>query len=357
MLRYKLDSFSLTYLTIAVLCLFLVSCDITIVTPSGTGTSGGCQSNCTTGSGTQGVQVFVEPNAGEHPITNAIEAAKKSVWLEMYILSDRNVIRALEDAANHGVDVRVMLEPHPYGSGSPARTIDQLKAAGAKVEDSDPAFSLTHEKGMLIDGTTAYIMTSNFSRSALGGYGSTSTYLSNREYDIVDTNAQDVQAVTAIFQADWNRSTAQFNDANLVVSPVNSRNALTGLINSAHHTLLIENEEMNDSAIEQALVNAAKRGVQVQVILPSPSGSSSDSNRTGIDTIKQGSVQVREDSRLYIHAKIIVADGQKAFVGSENISTQSLDQNRELGIIVADQGVLLTLQQTFQQDWGDSHAV
>ncbi len=357
MLRYKLGSFSLTYLTVATLCLFLAGCTISIVTPTNTSTSSGCQSNCSTGSGTQGVQVFVEPAAGERPITNAIEAARKSVWLEMYILSDRNVIRALEDAVNHGVDVRVMLEPHPYGSGSPARTMDQLKAAGAKVEDANPAFSLTHEKGMLIDGTTAYIMTSNFSRSALGGYGSTSTYVSNREYDIVDTNAQDVQAVNAIFQADWNRTTAQFNDANLVVSPVNSRNALTRLINSTHSTLLIEAEEMNDSAIEQALVNAAKRGVQVQVILPSPSGSSSDSNRAGIDTIKQGGVQVREDSRLYIHAKMIVADGQKAFVGSENISTQSLDQNRELGIIVADQGVLLTLQQTFQQDWGDSHAV
>jgi cardiolipin synthase len=43
-------------------------------------------------------------------------------------------------------------------------------------------------------------------------------------------------------------------------------------------------------------------------------------------------------------------------VGSENISTQSLDANRELGIIVSDQGVLNTLQQTFQQDWGDSQA-
>ncbi|MEO8954309.1 MAG: phospholipase D-like domain-containing protein [Ktedonobacteraceae bacterium] len=355
--RYKLGSFSLTYLTIATLCLFLVSCNISIGTSTSTSTSGGCQSNCTTGAGTQGVQVFVEPNAGEHPITNAIEAAKKSVWLEMYILSDRNVIRALEDAVNHGVDVRIMLEPHPFGSGSPARTIDQLKAAGVKVEDANPAFSLTHEKGMLIDGTTAYIMTSNFSRSALGGYGSTSTYISNREYDIVDTNTQDVQAVNAIFQADWNRSTAQFNDANLVVSPVNSRNAFAALISSAHNTLLIEAEEMNDSAIEQALINAAKRGVQVQIILPAPQGSASDSNRAGIDTIKQGGVQVREDSRLYIHAKIIVVDGQKAFVGSENISTQSLDQNRELGIIVSDQDVLLTLQQTFQQDWGDSHAV
>src|SRR5205085_6584333 len=100
--------------------------------------------------------------------------------------------------------------------------------------------------GMIIDGNTAFIMTSNFSRSALGG----SSGFANREYDIIDTNSQDVQAVSAIFQADWNHTTAQFNDSNLVVSPVNSRNDFTSLINSAHHTLLITNEEMNDSGIE-----------------------------------------------------------------------------------------------------------
>jgi len=118
--------------------------------------------------------------------------------------------------------------------------------------------------------------------------------------------------------------------------------------------LLIEAEEMNDPAIEQALVNATQRGINAQVILPAPHDSSTDSNSQGIDIIKQGGVQVRADSRLYMHAKIIVVDGQRAFVGSENISTQSLDQNRELGIIVADDGVLHTLQQTFQEDWADS---
>lgn len=349
----------LTYLALVALCILLAGCDINISGPgigSGPGSTG-CQGNCTTGSGVQGVQVFVEPDAGEHPITDAIASAKKSVWLEIYLLTDRNVMRALEEAANRGVDVRVMLEPHPVGGGaSPARTMDQLKAAGAKVETSDPSFALTHEKGMIIDGTTAYIMTSNFSRAALGGSSGSSGY-SNREYDIVDTNLQDVQAVSAIFQADWDRTTAQFNDSNLVVSPVNSRNSFTSLIGSAHSTLLIEAEEMNDSAIEQALANAAQHGVKVQVILPSPSGSSGDSNSQGINTIKQGGVQVREDPRLYMHAKIIVVDGQKAFVGSENISTQSLDQNRELGIIVSDGGVLHTLEQTFQQDWGDSQSV
>jgi len=340
------------------LSILLSGCNISIGT-GGSGntgiTSSTCQGNCTAGPGVQGVQVFVEPDMGDQPITDAIHSAKKSIWLEMYILSDTNVIHALEDAANAGIDVRVMLEPHPFGASSPTRVMDELQATGAKVETSDPAFALTHEKGMVIDSTTAYIMTSNFSRSGLGGYSSSSNY-NNREYDIIDNNTTDVTAVMAIFQADWNRTNAQFNDPNLVVSPVNSRGAFISLINSAHSTLLIEAEEMNDSMIEQAISAAAQRGVHVEVILPAPSGSS-DSNSSGIATIKQSGVQVEEDPHLYMHAKIIVADGQKAFVGSENISTQSLDQNRELGIIVSDANVLNTLQQTFQKDWGDSHGV
>src|SRR5258708_26467857 len=89
--------------------------------------------------------------------------------------------------------------------------------------------------GMLIDGNTAYIMTSNFSRSALGG-SSGSSGNTNREYGIIDTNPQDGQALSAIFNADWNRTTAQFNDPNLVVSPVNSRNAFNTPISNAHST-------------------------------------------------------------------------------------------------------------------------
>jgi cardiolipin synthase A/B len=341
------------YPIIVALCTLLAGCGFNLPASS----NASCQGNCTTGPGVQGVQVYVEPDAGEHPITDAISSAKKSVWVEMYILSDHNVIRALEEAANRGVDVRVMLEPHPFGGGgSPARTMDQLRAAGAKVEESSPSFALTHEKGMVVDNSTVFIMTSNFSRSALGGYSSGKGF-SNREYAIVDAIPQDVQAVISIFQADWDRTTAQFNDANLVISPFNSRYALMALINSAHSTLLVEGEEMNDSAIEQALMNAAQHGVQVQVILPAPQGSSGDSNSQGIAAIKQGGVQVREDARLYMHAKMMLVDGQKGFVGSENISAQSLDQNRELGIIVADQGVLHTLQQTFQQDWSDSNSV
>jgi hypothetical protein len=61
--------------------------------------------------------------------------------------TDRNVIRALEDAANRGLDVHVMLEPHLFGGGtSPSKTLDTLAASGIKTQFTNPSFSLTHEK-------------------------------------------------------------------------------------------------------------------------------------------------------------------------------------------------------------------
>ncbi len=344
------------YLLVLLFCTFLVGCNVSIPT-NGTSSTNSTTSNTTIGTGVQGVQVFVEPDAGDHIIVGAIASAKKSVWLEMYLLSDRSIISALEEAAHRGLDVRVMLEIHPYGGGTaPTRTLDQLKAAGVQAQATSPNFTLTHEKGMIIDGNSAFIMTSNFTRSALGGTsGANST--TNREYGIIDTNTQDVQAVITIFNADWAHTDVQFNDPNLVVSPVNSRNDFTALINSAHSTLLIEAEEMQDNDIEQAIANAGKRGVHVQVILPFATQASTDTNGPGIRAIQQGSVQVKEDPKLYMHAKIIIVDGKAAFVGSENISTASLNDNRELGIIVADSNVLNTLQQTFQQDWGISQGV
>lgn len=340
-------------------CVLFSSCSVNLASLSDLSSSSNSNNSQTVGSGRQNVKVFVEPDMGSEVITDAITQAQKSVWLEMYLLTNTHVITALEETAHRNVDVRVMLETHPYGGGSvsPTETLDRLRAAGVKTKSTSPDFALTHEKGMIIDGTTAFITTANFTLSALGDSKSTK----NREYGIIDNNAQDVKTVTDIFNADWNRNPLeQISDPNLVVSPINSRTDFLTLIGSAKKSLLVEAEEMQDTQVEQALSDAATHGVHVQVILPSERSDDSDSdsgNNKGITTIERGSVEVKESTRLYMHAKIIVVDGQQAFVGSENISTASLNRNRELGILVSDTDVLDTLQTTFQQDWSDSKSV
>ena len=52
-----------------------------------------------------------------------------------------------------------------------------------------------------------------------------------------------------------------------------------------------------------------------------------------------------------MHAKLVLVDGQRAFVCSQNFSAVSLDANREVGIIVADAAVVSQLTGVAQGDW------
>ena len=58
--------------------------------------------------------------------------------------------------------------------------------------------------------------------------------------------------------------------------------------------------------------------------------------------------------KTFIHAKVLIADGKLAFVGSQNFSRPSLDLNRELGIFVSKPEILQDLQAVFEKDWEDS---
>jgi len=107
--------------------------------------------------------------------------------------------------------------------------------------------------------------------------------------------------------------------------------------------------------MEGQLIAAAKRGVAVQVILPAVPADNPSANQDA-PRLTQAGIQVRYSQTLYMHAKMIVADGMRAFVGSENFSSQSLDGNRELGIVVADPVALTQLKGTFARDWSNAVA-
>jgi len=172
--------------------------------------------SCTLGPGVRDVQLFVEPDAGVKPVTSAIAAATRSVWVEVYLLTDAPVIAALEDARRRGVDVRVMLEERPYGFDvvSPQRTLQTLTTAGIQAKFANSAYTYTHAKMLIIDGATLFVLTANLSQSGLGG----SSLGRNREFGVFDTRGEDVAEAAAIFQADWNRTRPVPHDTNMVVS-------------------------------------------------------------------------------------------------------------------------------------------
>jgi phosphatidylserine/phosphatidylglycerophosphate/cardiolipin synthase-like enzyme len=287
------------------------------------------------------LRLFEQPESGQQQLVDAIESAEREILVEIYLLSDKKIINALVDAREHGVKVMVMMEQHPFGgSALNPKTKKELDSHAVLTQWSNPSFALTHEKAIIIDANKAFILTQNLT---------TSSFSKNREYDILDTNPIDVTEIRNIFIADWERkSFSPPANTNIIESPDNSRPALTSLLNNATQTIDAETEDIVDTKLVQLLSNKAKT-TKIRLLVPTLS--QLEANEPALSKLQKSGVQVKTIFSPYMHAKMIIADDKKAYVGSINFSTQSMDKNRELGIILTQEDIIQTLSTTFQTDW------
>jgi phosphatidylserine/phosphatidylglycerophosphate/cardiolipin synthase-like enzyme len=269
------------------------------------------------------VNVWSEPSSGYGFIDAAIASSKRSIELSMYELSDTTIERLLIARAAAGVDVRVLLNADYEGTRHNASADALLRASRVHVEWA-PTDQIFHAKYLIVDERAAYIGTGNLEMV---------DYASTRDFWVEDVRAADVSAVEKTFDADFARTYATTPSGGLVWSP-GSGSTLVALIDSAHRSVLVENEEMDSAGIEAALDAAARRGVSVKVVMTRSSSwtaAQDDLARHGV------LVRVLSSFQVYIHAKVIcvdcVAGEGTVFIGSENFSTSSLSYNRELGVI------------------------
>ncbi len=97
--------------------------------------------------------------------------------------------------------------------------------------------------------------------------------------------------------------------------------------------------------------DARLRGVDVRVTMTAdPSWDSAFAQLTA------AGVHVRTyaaSASLYIHAKMILTSSA-VFLGSQNFSTTSMDDNRELGLITSDAAIRASLARTFEADYANA---
>jgi phosphatidylserine/phosphatidylglycerophosphate/cardiolipin synthase-like enzyme len=268
--------------------------------------------------------------------------------MTMYELEDPTAEGALAAAARRGVKVRVLLDGGYYGSGAPANAgaSAYLRAHNVQVRSSPSYFALTHQKTITVDHRRSLIMTLNLTAQY---------YVNTRDFAIEDVRPADVQAIESVFEADWTRHRIipPAGAGDLVWSP-GAESALVGLIDHARTSLDVENEEMADQPVIAALCRASKRGVRVRVVMTYASKWAQP-----LASLAGCGAQVHlfhGETPLYIHAKEIVADGSRAYVGSENFSYTSLERNRELGVITTSRPVLGSLESTFTSDFSAARA-
>lgn len=310
------------------------------------------------------LSLLVMPEAGHQPILDSINSAKKSILLEMYLLTYSGVTQEITDAliakSKAGLDVRIILENQPFimpVAPKPGelpkpqmninrRALEVLTANGVRVKRSSPQFVFTHQKSMIIDGKSAYVMTMNFSAAA---------FQKNREYLVLDSSPSDVKELTEIFEADWDERPIVPKDEDLVVSPTNSKDRILKLIDSAKKDLTVQVEFMDDADVVAHMSARKKAGVNVSVQLsyhaPDKESGYDGNEKERKQLADAGITSVKFIKTVGLHAKLVIADGAKAYIGSENLTTNSLTKNREMGVIIDDKAIVAKLAQVAAKDW------
>lgn len=289
--------------------------------------------------------VQIMPSDRGASILDAIRTAKTSIHMEMYLLTNSSVINALKTAKQQGRDVKVVLnQDFPQGGNGNASAFNELKNAGVGVVYAPPAFTFAHAKTIVIDGASGWIMTMNLTQTSP---------TDNREYLVRVTGAAEVAELEAIFNADFTNKSVDL-PGRLVVSPgsatpVDPQKRMVALMRGATSQIDLEGESLSDNQIVETLIAAKKAGRTVRVILNDQE--SSPGQVTAIAAIKAAGIPIVKVTTPDIHAKAIVVDRARAYVGSQNFTFTSLLKNREVGVLTDNATEVGKMQSTIDADF------
>jgi phosphatidylserine/phosphatidylglycerophosphate/cardiolipin synthase-like enzyme len=293
------------------------------------------------------------------------------------------VIEALEAAAARGVHIRFLAE-HSFVKVYPD-TLARLALAGAEIRHFDLTSStggILHAKYFVVDDREAFFGSQNFDWRALEH----NSELGARVHDpaIVD-------GIAAIFAADWARAG---NEAppnlpapppdgpfTLVASPPSLLPAgipwdlprLVALLDSATETITVElltyRAETNEGPwdeLEAPLVRAAHRGVHVQLLLSDWAkravtiGGIQRLARVPNIAIRLTTIPPWSGGFLpfarVAHAKALVVDGKRAWLGTSNWEKDYFYKSRNLGVIIDAPSIAAQLAGFFATLWRSPYA-
>jgi cardiolipin synthase len=132
--------------------------------------------------------------------------------------------------------------------------------------------------------------------------------------------------------------------------------AISGATTSIHITAAYF---VPDGQIMKALLDAAKRGVDVKIILPSVSDSwfASNAGHSLYSRMLKAGIKVYELKSSVLHAKTAVIDGTWSTVGSTNMDMRSFLHNKEVNVVVMGDDFGKEMESAFREDLKDSSEI
>lgn len=333
----------------------------------------------------------------------AIRSAHDSINLETYIFEDDEVGRALADLLirKRAAGVAVHLIYDSVGTlDTPREFFDRMRAAGIHALEFNPVNPLRathgwdinqrdHRKLLVVDGRIALTGGVNISKV----YGKSSIFGSRHrkkqpadsdEAAWRDTHMQIEGPAVAEFQKlfldTWRRKTGEsLSDAHYFPPLKREGSALVRAIGStpeqADYTIyktyisalssadryahLTTAYFVPDRQMVQAMVDAAKRGVDVKIIFPSFSDVSLVlyAGRSYYAELLAAGIKVYERRIAMLHAKTAVIDGVWSTIGSTNLDIRSFLHNDEINAVVLDSDFAQRMEALFQLDLDESDRI
>lgn len=329
----------------------------------------------------------------------ALRAAKQSIHLEYFNFRNDSISKELfailVRKAAEGVKVRALFDGFGNSSNNRplrARHLDSLRARGVEIYEYDPirfpwinhVFHRDHRKIVVIDGVVAYT----------GGMNVADYYITGKpefgEWRDIHTRVEGdaVGELQKVFLNFWNRVTHQnVHGAEYYPGERDARNdfsmlkqdttptagsKIIGVVNRdpcetpriIHDTFVhaIEHAEKQILIInpyftlcrhiKRALKKAARRGVDVQIMV----SQKSDIPVTPRVVEYNAHKLMKAGAKVYFftggfhHSKIMMVDSLYAFVGSANLNSRSLSFDYECNMLVADRYTTAQLQEIFYHD-------
>ena len=301
---------------------------------------------------------------------DAIRQARHHVHLEYFNFRNDSIANALFDLlaqkVKEGVEVRALFDAFGnWSNNKPLREkhIQAIRARGIELVKFDPitfpyfnhALHRDHRKIVVIDGKTGYTGGMNVADYYLTGLPKIGQW-----HDMhVRIDGDAVRYLQGIFLTTWNRETGQhvggpeyFADIDIPLqeaeevaivdrvpreTPRSISHAYTAAIDSARHTVRIINPYfVPTQSIRTALKQALKRGVKVEIMIPSVS----DVPFTPEAALYYVHKLMKRGARIYLfnggfhHAKVMTVDDSYCTVGTANLNSRSLRYDYETNAFI-----------------------
>lgn len=329
----------------------------------------------------------------------AIRAARDHINLESYIIEDDEIGRQFSDLLlerqQRGIQVNLIYDS--IGAiGTPQAFFDRLKEGGVNVLEFNPLNPLVakapwqinnrdHRKLLVIDGRMAFLGGINISNVYSSGSGKLRlTTKAKNQVAWRDTDLQIEGPVVAelqkLFLETWSKQhgkplagkgyfpelTARGND---IVRAIGSTSddaysliylTLISAIGNAERQVQLTNAYfVPDPQLIKALTDAARRGVEVTLILPGHSDSelAFQAGRSNYSALLKAGVKIYQRHGALLHSKTALIDGVWSCVGSSNLDWRSFRDNDEVNAVVLGRDFARQMSAMIARDLASSEAI